>query len=276
VSCGDSSVKVNIQSDIPQIEIPKKSLVIVKKPEKFKQISLNRLIKKYKSKKPKRFSPWIWGTKRRIRTKNKIIALTFDACGGKGGSGYDNKLINYLRREKIPAFLFLSGRWIKRNRKVTEELARDPLFRIGNHGMYHRPASITGKKIYKRTGTYNITELYYEIYSSARMIHKITGKVPRLYRPGTAFIDDVAMKIVRDMKFKVVSYSVNPGDAELKLPLNVMIGRFFIKTHPGAIVILHMNKPKGKTLKILQVVVPSLQKMGYKFVQLDNYKNKLK
>jgi hypothetical protein len=33
-----------------------------------------------------------------LRTSRRVIALTFDACGGPGGSGYDQALIGFLRR----------------------------------------------------------------------------------------------------------------------------------------------------------------------------------
>ncbi|MGW5370340.1 polysaccharide deacetylase family protein, partial [Streptomyces sp. NPDC004009] len=35
------------------------------------------------------------------------IALTFDACGGPGGSGYDRALIDFLCKRDVPATLFL-------------------------------------------------------------------------------------------------------------------------------------------------------------------------
>lgn len=39
----------------------------------------------------------VTGVKRRFQTDKKEIALTFDACGGDYGNGYDEKLITYLR-----------------------------------------------------------------------------------------------------------------------------------------------------------------------------------
>ena len=37
------------------------------------------------------------GVVRDLHTSRRVIALTFDACGGPGGSGYDQALIGFLR-----------------------------------------------------------------------------------------------------------------------------------------------------------------------------------
>jgi hypothetical protein len=55
-------------------------------------------------------SPGSWGefvkdVDEDIKTKDKIIAFTFDACGGPKRNGYDSELINFLQQEKIPATL---------------------------------------------------------------------------------------------------------------------------------------------------------------------------
>ena len=112
---------------------------------------------------PRQWGENVAGTKTRLHADQKIIALTFDACGGTRGSGYDAKLINFLKREKIPATLFLSGRWIDANPQISKELAANPLFEIGNHGLNHRPCSVNGKKAQGIQGTKNIDELIDEI-----------------------------------------------------------------------------------------------------------------
>jgi peptidoglycan/xylan/chitin deacetylase (PgdA/CDA1 family) len=62
-----------------------------------------------------RLRPHYWGfgapgVLRHLPTNRRVIALTFDACGGPGGSGYDAALIGYLRRHEVPATLFLNSR----------------------------------------------------------------------------------------------------------------------------------------------------------------------
>ncbi len=237
--------------------------------------SLSVLEKKYRGLRPRFFSPWVRGTKKRIQTTEKILVLTMDACGGFYGSGYDARLIAFLRKERIPASLFITGRWGRLNRKILEELGRDPLFTLENHGDHHRPASVAGLSKYGIPGTRSIAELYSEVVVPAKMLRSITGRFPRYYRPGTAYIDDVAVKIVHDMGFEVLSFTVAPGDAEVKLPLKIMMKRFMSNVHPGAIVLIHMNKPRGKIVKLMEKALPKLRKRGYRFVPLADYRDKL-
>src|SRR6266540_3574572 len=93
-----------------------------------------------------------------LNTDRKAIALTFDACGGKGGSGYNKQLIDYLMTENVPATMFISGKWIDENKKTFLELANNELFEIANHGLNHEALSTNGKSIYSIQGTKNIDE----------------------------------------------------------------------------------------------------------------------
>ncbi|HDQ92657.1 MAG TPA: polysaccharide deacetylase, partial [Synergistetes bacterium] len=111
--------------------------------------------------------------------EKKIIALTFDACGGgTRGSGYDGELIDLLRKERIPATLFVNARWIDANPLIFEELASDPLFEIANHGLEHKPLSVSGKEAYGIRGTTSAEEASREIEGGAEAIEKASGKRP--------------------------------------------------------------------------------------------------
>jgi peptidoglycan/xylan/chitin deacetylase (PgdA/CDA1 family) len=97
-----------------------------------------------------RLAPHTWGfggpgVVRGLGTTRRVIALTFDACGGRGGSGYDEALITFLRRRDVPATLFLNSRWIDEHPAVFRQLRREPLFELANHGTRHRPLSVTGR-----------------------------------------------------------------------------------------------------------------------------------
>jgi peptidoglycan/xylan/chitin deacetylase (PgdA/CDA1 family) len=90
--------------------------------------------------------PTVWGLEvpqvtTRLTTSERVVALTFDARGGPGGSDYDERLIRILRRNQAPATLFINSRWIDANPGVIAELASDPLFEIANHGTRHCPLS---------------------------------------------------------------------------------------------------------------------------------------
>ena len=104
-----------------------------------------RLVAAYKNQTPKDWGERVAGVKTQLDTSEKVIALTFDACGGPRGSRVDTVLIEFLRKEKIPATLFVSGSWIDAKPAVFKALAADPLFEIENHGLAHKPCSVNGK-----------------------------------------------------------------------------------------------------------------------------------
>src|SRR5690625_2929022 len=67
---------------------------------------------------PVEWGEHVSGVKTRIKTDKKKFALTFDACGGDHGNGYDEELIEFLKKEQIPATLFVNERWIDRKSVV--------------------------------------------------------------------------------------------------------------------------------------------------------------
>ena len=62
----------------------------------------------------------------------------------------------------------------------------------------------------------DIKELVDEIELNARKIESITNKRPRYFRSGTAYYDEVAVKIANELKHEVIGFSIL-GDAELHL-----------------------------------------------------------
>src|SRR5699024_7073493 len=61
---------------------------------------------------PEEWGENVTGVKTTFQTDKREMALTFDACGGPYGSGYDEELISFLKEENIPATLFVNERWI--------------------------------------------------------------------------------------------------------------------------------------------------------------------
>ncbi|HOD35884.1 MAG TPA: polysaccharide deacetylase family protein [Syntrophales bacterium] len=215
---------------------------------------------------PRQWGENVIGTKTAIDTDKKFIALTFDACGGSRGRGYDAKLINFLKREKIPATLFLSGKWIDANPDIARELAEYPLFEIANHGLNHRPCSINGKKAQGIQGTRNIDELIDEIEQNARKIEILAGKKPKYFRPAAGFCDEYGVKIASALGYEAIGWSL-VGDAGATYSKKDVI-EALLGASPGAIVILHMNAPQGETAEGLMAAIPELRNKGFEFVRL--------
>jgi len=220
---------------------------------------------------------FVKGVDQEIVTREKIIALTFDACGGsRKGNGYDSLLIKYLRKDSIPATLFVTGLWIDANYKTFINLVKDSLFEIENHGLNHRPCSVNGANEFGIQGTRSITDAYDEIEANAEKIELITGRRPLFFRSATAFTDEACAKMATMLGITFVSFDVLSGDAIPKTPKTTIVSNVLEHVRPGALVIMHFNHPENKTYEALQVLIPKLKAEGYKFVKLQGYPLKRK
>ena len=208
------------------------------------------------------------GVVRALPATQRVIALTFDACGGRGGSGYDRNLIGFLRQQEVPATLFLNSRWIDANPAAFRQLAGEPLFEIANHGTRHCPLSVTGRSAYGIVGTRSAGEVYDEVAGNQAKLTRLLGVSPRFFRSGTAYCDDIAARIVTDLGERFVSFSVNGDGGATFTPEQVR--RTVTAAAGGSIVIGHMNHPERGTAAGIAAAVRSLLASGYRFVRLSD------
>ena len=201
-----------------------------------------------------------------LRSQDDRVVLTFDACGGKKGSGYDSDLIEALRRLQVPATLFLNLRWIDANPAVARELADDPLFEIANHGTAHRPLSVTGAEAYGITGTTSVGEAYDEVMGGHARIVELTGSAPLWFRSGTAHVDDVAVRLVDDLGQRVVNFDVNADGGATFNPAQVASALAAVR--PGSISIGHFNRPGSGTAAGVAEALPRFLDEGVTFARL--------
>lgn len=232
-------------------------------------LSKEEILNKYKNLKPKEFGEHVNGIIDNLNTKEKVIALTLDACGGNHGSEYDKELIDYLVSNNMPATLFINSRWIDSNMQTFKELSSNPLFDIENHGTLHKPLSVDGKSAYKIKGTNSQEEALKEVLDNHEKIEKLTGRKPKFFRAGTANYDDISINMLKDLKIKVIGFNIN-GDAGATFSEN-MVYKSVTKSQNGSIIICHMNKPRGSTAEGLKKSLPKLISEGYRFVKLEEY-----
>lgn len=230
------------------------------------------IAKAFENQTPRQWGENVTGVKTNLDTQEKVIALTMDACGSPLGMAYDEKLVNFLKKEKIPATMFINARWINKNLSTFKELASNPLFEIANHGLEHKPASVNGKSIYGLSGTKNVEELVDEIELNARKIESITHKRPKYFRSGTAYYDEVAVSVANKLNHQVIGFSIL-GDAGATFSTK-KVEEAFLKSKKGEIVIIHMNHPTSDTAQGTINAITKLKQKGFKFVKLSDYKLK--
>ena len=227
----------------------------------------------YGQTKPSIFGENIPGVYTRIKTDERIVALTFDACGGQYGSQIDEELIAYLIEEEIPSTLFINSRWMEANKDFFLKLSKVPFFDLQNHGTSHKPLSTVGESIYGITGTKDLEEVLDEVLQQQENMKNLIQKTPRLFRSGTAYYDDVAIKILDELGIKAVNFSVL-GDAGATYSVDEMMTSA-MKVKSGDIFLYHMNHPEKKVAQGIKQVIPMLREKGYSFVKLSDYEDKL-
>lgn len=233
------------------------------------------IVSKYTAIRPTRWGMFIPGVKTHIKTDKKVIALTFDGCGGAKGSLFDKDLIDFLKSEKIPATLFLTDSWIKANEKNIKELSDNPLFELENHGYRHKPASVKGACAWHIRGTRDAGDCFDEVEKSALAFEQRFGRRPRFYRSGTAYYDDVAVRIIHETGQIPMNFSCVVADADCKLSLQRVERNIRKGIKNGAVYIMHLNHPGGKTLPALKVMIPEIRSLGYSFVRLSDMENSI-
>jgi peptidoglycan/xylan/chitin deacetylase (PgdA/CDA1 family) len=224
---------------------------------------------RFSGRRPLQWGETVSGVRTRLDTREKVVALTLDACGGAKGNGVDAGLMDFLSQERIPATLFLNARWIDANPELFRRLAANPLFEIANHGMWHKPASVSGRSVYGIQGTKDAGQLVEEIERNARKIEALTGKRPKLYRSGTAYYDEVAVEVSNALGHEVAGFSIL-GDAGATFSA-AQVKAAILKAGPGDIVICHMNHSESGTGAGIMAAVPELLRRGFRFVRMSDY-----
>ncbi|CUU39296.1 FIG00712136: Hypothetical protein [Helicobacter typhlonius] len=226
--------------------------------------TLEEIEHKYKNIAPTQWGENLEGVTTILPNESKPVAyLTFDACGG----AYDKALIDYLIAHNIQATLFINARWIHKHTDDFIKLAQNPLFSIQNHGTKHLPLSVNGKSIYHIKGTDSVSGVYKEIMDNDELIFKLTGKKPHYFRSGTAYYDEIAVSILKDLGYKIGGFDVL-GDGGATFSKQKIIKQAQ-KARNGSILIYHFNKPQSDTFAGIKEVVPMLLEKGFYFGKLE-------
>ncbi|MEJ1115023.1 polysaccharide deacetylase family protein [Paenarthrobacter sp. CCNWLY172] len=199
---------------------------------------------------------------------SKHVALTFDACGGPGGTGCDHALLTTLRRLNVPSTLFINSRWLHANPALAAELAADPLFELANHGTLHQPLSVNGRSAYGIPGTANAAVAYDELMGNQALMRELDGSAPRFFRPGTAFYDDVAVEMTRRLGMLPVNFTIN-GDGGATYPAATVAAEV-ARAAAGDIVISHFNRPAAGTAEGYARALPGMLDRGATFARLGD------
>ncbi|WP_410535873.1 polysaccharide deacetylase family protein [Streptomyces sp. KL2] len=206
---------------------------------------------------------------------DKVVALTFDAAlsaedrerAEGDGKRHDNPgLIAALRREKVPATVFMSGLWAQTYKHQARSIGRDDLFEVGNLSHSHRAFTRDCRDLPALSSDKQLADV--RKGQKAIRAAGVKNLTPYFRFPGGCF-DDRSRRAVAPAGVTAVAGDVVAPDAGEKDPGKVA-ERVLKDIRPGSVVVLHCDREKAPvTEKAVRRIVPELRERGYRIVHVS-------
>jgi peptidoglycan/xylan/chitin deacetylase (PgdA/CDA1 family) len=193
-----------------------------------------------------------------VTTNEPAVAITFDACATKTHlSGFDRNVFDVLKRERVPATIFVSGRWVEGHPGEMTELASDPLIEFGDHSYDH-----------PHMAHLPVSRIIEEIDQTEAALAKY-GKRSVAFRPPFGEWSHRLIYVVKDLRLPTVTWDVVSGDPSRKTTTDGMIRAVLDRARPGSIIVFHINGRGWKTHEALPAILSGLRARGFRFVPLS-------
>jgi peptidoglycan/xylan/chitin deacetylase (PgdA/CDA1 family) len=194
----------------------------------------------------------------------RMLALTFDACPG----GFDRRIADVLLAERIPATIFVTALWMRRNPEgIALFLAHPDLFAIENHGELHIPPVLGTGRVFGIPVAGDLPTVQREVSNGARAIQSATGKVPGWYRAATGLYSPSVIPAITAMGFAIGGYTYS-ADAGASLPA-VQVTARMMRAKNGDVIVAHINQPRRASGAGVAGGLIALKRAGATFVRLD-------
>ncbi|MGV9417072.1 polysaccharide deacetylase family protein [Streptomyces sp. NPDC003674] len=208
------------------------------------------------------------------RDRGKTVALTFDADmtadeGPRAAAGehFDNPdLIGTLRLLKVPATVFMTGRWAEQYPAQTRSLGHDPQFEVANHSYSHYAftSDCYGLPTVAAAGMRKDVERAYAALRKAG----VSNPLPYFRFPGGCY-DRQALRALSGTGVTAVQWDVVSGDA-FATDADAVAKQVLDGVKPGSVVVMHCTRSAAPTTeRVVRAVVPELRRQGYRFVKVS-------
>jgi peptidoglycan-N-acetylglucosamine deacetylase len=195
---------------------------------------------------------------RRVETQQQQVALTFDACATKNSwYGFDQDVFDVLKREQVPATIFVSGLWVETHPEAMADLTADPLIEFGDHS-YDHPHMTKLAPAQARA----------EIDETEAVLGRY-GRHAVAFRPPFGEWDSHLVELVRGRQLPTVTWDVVSGDPSTHATTAGIVKAVVKQARPGSIIVFHINGRGWKTHEALPEILAGLRARGFKFVPLS-------
>lgn len=193
------------------------------------------------------------------------VALTFDACSGLA----DQRIIATLIDNRIPATIFITARWLRRNPEAFALFrAHADLFELENHGALHVPAVDRPVAVYGIASAGSPAAVEAEVEGGAQALVGQGAPQPHWFRGATAKYTASSIAQIRTLGFDIAGYSLNGDDGSLlgaRMATKRLSG-----AHDGDVIISHINQPTHAAGEGVAAGILALKAKGFAFVRLDD------
>ncbi|MFD5715273.1 polysaccharide deacetylase family protein [Streptomyces pharetrae] len=205
---------------------------------------------------------------------DKTVALTFDADmtadqGPRAAAGerFDHpQLITTLRTLKVPATVFMTGRWAEEYPAQARSIGRDPLFEVANHSYSHFAftddcyglPTVTEERMRA-----DVTRAYAAFRAAG-----VPEAKPYFRFPGGCY-DRRALRALSGTGVTAVQWDVVGGDA-FATDADAVARQVLDGVRPGSVVVLHCTRSAAPTTeRAIRTIVPELRRQGFRFVKVS-------
>lgn len=194
---------------------------------------------------------WYLRMRCRAQGAGRRVALTFD-------DGPDPQrtpaVLDLLARQGVRATFFVVGARAEAHPELVRRMAAEGHV-VGNHSYTHSwrfPLRSLGRTVE-------------ELRRTGEVLHRITGRQPRLFRPPFGVTNPTIARAVRRLGLDPVGWSIRSLDTMGQSPERVA-ARILRRLHPGAVILLH-DRCAGSE-RLVELLVEGLRSRGLEPVTL--------
>lgn len=189
-------------------------------------------------------------------TANKVVALTIDDAP----SSHTNAILDILAANDASATFFVIGSQVAEHKSVLGRMVSSG-HELANHAMHDEPS----RKLSDSVLAEQIQTVQGMIENAYRSVNK-DGPEAWLFRPGSGFFSSRMRALVSSVGYRLVLGDVYPHDPQV--PFAGINARHILSmVKPGSIIVCHDRR--DWTVPMLQIVLPELQRRGYRVVTVS-------
>lgn len=191
-------------------------------------------------------------------TACKAVAITFDMCPVRDGSGYDAPLVEMLIEKRLPATFFLSGRWVETHDAQVRALLAVPFFEIGTHGQVHAHLPMLERDRQRQ-----------EIDDAVRLVQSRYSHRASLFRPPYGEYDDTTVELVGALGLRFILWNAVSGDPDPSLSRARMLEQLQATVRSGSVIVFHANGKGRHTRGVVEDLSADLTAKGLRPVTVS-------